>query len=60
MYAVNNEHSRASISERWDALEEYFVCISECDLGDHSCTTSCMVTHLNIDDGSDLEIASSA
>ena len=60
MYAVNNEHSHASISERWDALEEYFVCISECDLGDHSCTTRCMVTHLHIDDGSDLEIASSA
>ena len=60
MYAVNNEHSHASISERWDALEEYFICISECDLGDHSCTTRCMVTHLHIDDGSDLELASSA
>lgn len=60
MYAVNNEHSHALISERWDALEEYFVCISECDLGDHSCTTRCMVTHLHIDDGSDLETANSA
>ena len=58
MYAIKNEHSRFSISERWEALEEYFVCISECDLNDHSCTTRCMVMHLHIDDGSDLATAS--
>ena len=36
-----------------DALEDYFVCITECDLNDQNCVTSCLVTHLKIDDGSD-------
>jgi len=55
MYAINNEHLHRSISERWDALEDYFVCITTCDLNDQSCVTQCLVTHLHIDDGSDLD-----
>tara|TARA_Y100000746_G_scaffold14616_1_gene11767 strand:+ start:413 stop:589 length:177 start_codon:yes stop_codon:yes gene_type:complete len=53
MYAANQESSQSSISERWDALEEYFVCITECDLNDQNCVTSCLTTHLKINDGSD-------
>ena len=45
------------MTERWDALEDYFVCITECDLNDQNCVTSCLVTHLKIDDGSDASFA---
>mgnify|MGYP007000081765 len=37
---------------------EYFVCISACDIYDQTCVTTCLTTHLQIDDGSDLSIAS--
>jgi len=47
----NQEHQ--SISERWQALDDYFICITECDLNDQNCITSCLVNHLKIDDGSD-------
>tara|TARA_Y100000746_G_C15442573_1_gene423561 strand:- start:461 stop:637 length:177 start_codon:yes stop_codon:yes gene_type:complete len=52
MYELKNESLQSSVTERWDALEDYFVCITECDLNDKNCITSCHVTHLNIDDGS--------
>ena len=52
MYELKKESLQSSITERWDALEEYFVCITECELNDKNCITSCLVTHLNIDDGS--------
>lgn len=55
MYAIKNEHSHSSITERWDALEDYFVCISECDINDQTCTTRCLSSHLELDDGSDLK-----
>ncbi|WP_186541445.1 hypothetical protein [Synechococcus sp. BIOS-E4-1] len=45
------------MTERWDALEDYFVCITECDLNDETCITSCLVTHLKIDDGSETAVA---
>ena len=47
----NQEHQ--SISERWQALDDYFICITECDLNDQNCITSCLINHLKIDDGSD-------
>ena len=53
MYESKQESGQSSISERWDALEEYFVCITECDLNDENCVTSCLTTHLKIKDGSD-------
>ena len=56
MYAISNEGRHESITERWDALEDYFVCISECDLNDMTCATHCMVKHLHIEDGSDLVV----
>lgn len=52
MYEQKKESIQSSITERWDALEAYFVCITECDLNDQNCVTSCLVTHLKIDDGS--------
>ena len=55
MYAIKNEHDHSSITERWDALEDYFVCISECDINDQTCTTRCLSSHLELDDGSDLK-----
>ena len=53
MYALKNEHQHESIGERWAALDEYFVCITECDLNDQTCVTRCLVNHLKIDDGTD-------
>ena len=53
MYAIKNEDGHRSISERWDALEEYFMCITTCDINDQNCVTQCLVTHLEISDGSD-------
>ncbi|QNI92474.1 hypothetical protein SynBOUM118_02129 [Synechococcus sp. BOUM118] len=58
MYSLKNEHEHLSITERWEALDEYFVCISECDLDDGTCVTTCLRTHLQIDDGSDLSMVS--
>ena len=28
----------------WDEVDEYFQCISECDLDDKECTTVCVQT----------------
>ena len=53
MYALKNEHQHESIDERWAALDEYFMCITECDLNDQTCATRCLVTHLKIDDGTE-------
>jgi len=53
MDETKQESRQTSISERWDALEEYFVCITECDLNDENCVTSCLTTHLKINDGSE-------
>ena len=55
---TQNEHEHQSIAERWEALDEYFVCISECDLDDGTCVTTCLRTYLQIDDGSDLSMVS--
>ena len=57
MYELKTESIQSSITERWDALDDYFVCITECDLNDENCITSCLVTHLKIDDGSDPAVA---
>ena len=53
MYESIPVSGSSSITERWDALEEYFVCITECDLNDENCITSCLMTHLKINDGSE-------
>ncbi|QNI59514.1 hypothetical protein SynBIOSU31_02652 [Synechococcus sp. BIOS-U3-1] len=58
MYDLKKEPLQSSITERWDALEDYFVCITECDLNDEYCITSCLVNHLKIDDGSECFVAS--
>ena len=42
----------ALVLEPWDALEDYFLCLTECELNDQKCVTSCLLTHLNISDGS--------
>jgi|TARA_B100000035_G_scaffold305249_1_gene305863 hypothetical protein len=57
MHELKQTTDQGSITERWDALEDYFVCITECDLNDQNCITSCLVTHLKIDDGSDPALA---
>ena len=57
MLELKKESIQSSISERWDALEDYFVCITECDLNDQNCITSCLVTHLKIDDGTESVVA---
>jgi len=57
MHELKHTTDQGSITERWDALEDYFVCITECDLNDQNCITSCLVTHLKIDDGSDPALA---
>lgn len=43
----SNEHAATSISERWQTVDSYFECITECDFEDKVCVTKCMVTHLN-------------
>ncbi len=57
MYELKKESLQSSITERWDALEGYFVCITESDLNDKNCITSCLATHLNIDDGSVITVS---
>ena len=57
MHESKQESGQSSITERWDALEDYFVCITECDLNDQNCVTSCLTTHLKINDGSDNPLA---
>lgn len=57
MYELQKDSLQSSISERWDALEDYFTCITECNLNDQNCVTTCLTTHLKIDDGSGPEIA---
>ena len=55
MNAIKNEDGHRSIAERWDALEEYFSCITTCDINDQNCVSQCLVTHLEIDDGSGID-----
>ncbi len=57
MYELKKESIQGSIAERWDALEGYFACITECDLNDENCITICLVTHLKIDDGTESVVA---
>ena len=58
MTVQRQDHEPKSISERWQALDDYFNCITECDLNDQNCVTSCLINHLKIDDGSNaLEAA---
>lgn len=58
MTVQRQDHEPQSISERWQALDDYFNCITECDLNDQNCVTSCLINHLKIDDGSNaLEAA---
>ena len=42
----SNEHGVASIAERWLTVDNYFECITECDLEDPVCITKCMFAHL--------------
>ena len=46
----SNEHSVASIAERWLTVDNYFECVTECDLEDQVCITKCMVAHLSGDE----------
>ena len=57
MTVQRQDQEHQSISERWQALDDYFICITECDLNDQNCITSCLVNHLKIDDGSDTSEA---
>jgi hypothetical protein len=33
-----------SIEQTWDAVEEYFECVVECDLEDKECVEKCVLT----------------
>jgi hypothetical protein len=57
MHSIKGEHSHSTIFERWQAVDEYFVCISECDLSDQVCTTRCVLTHLKADDEPMADVA---
>ena len=57
MHSIKGVHSHVSILERWQAIDEYFVCISECDLYDQVCTTRCVLTHLKADDGEPMAVS---
>ena len=57
MYELKKDSIQSSIAERWEALEDYFICITERDLYDENCITSCLVTHLKIDDVSESVVA---
>ena len=46
MRAFKNEHKFESITERWQAVDAYFECITSCDLSDGVCITMCMAKHL--------------
>ena len=46
MRAFKNEHAFKSITERWQAVDAYFECITSCDLNDGVCVTMCMAKHL--------------
>ncbi len=35
------QHTEQQV-ERWDAIEQYFICISECSLHDGECVTHCV------------------
>ena len=35
------QHTEQQV-ERWDAIEQYFICISECSLHDGECVTQCV------------------
>ena len=58
MHSLKKEHEHQSITERWQTVDDYFDCISECDLDDGTCVTTCVRTHLSIDNGSDFLMAS--
>jgi hypothetical protein len=36
--------------DRWSAVDNYLICISECDLNDGTCITRCLDTHLKEED----------
>lgn len=46
MRAFKDEHKFKSITERWQAVDAYFECITSCDLNDGVCVTMCMTKHL--------------
>ena len=43
---IKTYQQAASQSDRWDAVDNYLVCVSECDLNDGTCVTHCVETHL--------------
>jgi len=45
--SFRGEHHVASITERWQTVDDYFECITECDLEDQTCVTMCIVKHLS-------------
>ncbi|AII45442.1 hypothetical protein KR49_03055 [Synechococcus sp. KORDI-49] len=52
MAEPNGSSGTAPLSERWAAVDDYFVCITECSLDDGTCVTRCMETHLKQDGAS--------
>lgn len=36
--------------DRWSAVDDYLVCITECSLDDGACITRCMEVHLKPDE----------
>ena len=46
MRAFKNEHEFTSITERWNAVDAYFECVTSCDISDGTCITMCISKHL--------------
>ena len=51
MELIKDDHQHKSITERWNELDAYFECITECDINDQNCVTRCLVGHLQIENG---------
>ena len=52
------ECDQKPLADSWEALDSYFVCISECSMNDHVCVSSCLDQHLNSNDGMSPSLAS--
>ena len=50
MNESNGRSDAASLGERWAAVDDYLICITECSLNDGTCITRCMETHLKPED----------
>ena len=52
--AFRGEHLASTISERWRLVDQYFDCITQCNLDDETCVSQCMRIHLKPQQASEL------